>query len=109
MTDIGYISTYRTELNPLRNEMSFLASPVTGGGVTVPRFHQLFLLARQQGYGSPDEWARTVWQILQANNELLLKDGKTLQTPEESLAELNAQARDFADHQLPAFEALRIA
>ena len=90
-------------------EVGFLASPVTGGGVPVPRFHQLFLLARRQGCRTPEEWPQAVWQILQSNGELLVKDGKPLQTPEENLAELGVQARDFAEKQLPTLEALRIA
>jgi SAM-dependent methyltransferase len=90
-------------------EASFLASPVTGGGVPVPRFHQLFLLARRQGCRTPEEWARAAWQILQASGGVLVKDGKPLQTPEENLAELGIQARDFAEKQLPTLEALRIA
>jgi hypothetical protein len=40
---------------------------------------------------------------------VLVKDGKPLQTPEENLAELGIQARDFAEKQLPTLEALRIA
>ena len=90
-------------------EANFLASPVTGGGVPVPRFHQLFLLARRQGCRTPEEWARAAWQILQASGGVLVKDGKPLQTLEENLAELGIQARDFAEKQLPTLEALRIA
>jgi hypothetical protein len=46
------------------NDITFLASPVTGGGVVVGRFHQLFVLAMQQGKKKPEDWAAFVSQIL---------------------------------------------
>lgn len=90
------------------NELSYLASPVTGGGVTVPRFQQLFLLAKQQGHKHPQDWANFVWNILALQNQRLVKDGKTLETVEENLAELTAQASEFAEKQLPILKALQI-
>ena len=91
------------------NELSFLASPVTGGGVTVPRFQQLFLLAKQQGHKQPQDWAGYVWSVLAMQNQRLLKDGKTLETPEDNLAELTRQATEFAEKRLPILKALQVA
>ena len=91
------------------NELNYLASPVTGGGVTVPRFQQLFLLAKQQGHKQPQDWARFVWNILAAQSQRLLKDGKTLESAEENLAELTRQASEFAEKRLPILKALQIA
>ena len=90
------------------NDITFLASPVTGGGVTVGRFQQLFLLAISQGKKQPADWALLVWQLLQAQGQLLIKEGKTLTTPEENIAELTEQAKIFADKQLPILKALQI-
>ncbi|HCI15025.1 MAG TPA: methyltransferase [Gallionellaceae bacterium] len=90
-------------------ELSYLASPVTGGGIMVGRFQQLFLLAMSQGKKQPVEWAQFVWQILSEQGQKLLKDGKTLETAEENLAELTAQAQTFAEKQLPVLQALQIA
>ena len=91
------------------NDISYLASPVTGGGITVNRFQQLFLLAMSQGKKQPEEWAQLTWQILSAQNQKLVKEGKTLETPEENLAELTTQAATFAEKQLPILKALQIA
>ncbi|NLZ10604.1 MAG: methyltransferase, partial [Alcaligenaceae bacterium] len=91
------------------NELTYLASPVTGGGVTVQRFHQLFVLARQKGHKTSAEWAAFAWNVLAMQGQRLLKDGKALETPEENLAELTAQATEFADKQLPVLKALQIA
>ncbi len=90
------------------NELSYLASPVTGGGVTVNRIQQLFLLAIGQGRRQPTEWAAVVWAILDAQGQKILKEGKALETPEENLAELTDQAAAFAKDELPLLRALHI-
>ena len=90
-------------------DITYLASPVTGGGVTVSRFPQLFLLAIHQGKKHPTEWAQFAWQLLTAQGQRILKDGKTLDAAEDNLAELTSQAEAFAQKQLPILKALQIA
>jgi SAM-dependent methyltransferase len=91
------------------NELSCLASPVTGGGFGVNRFQQLFLISIAQGKKQPAEWAQFAWQLLSVQGQKLLKDGKTMETPEENLKELTSQAQTFADKALPVLKALQIA
>ena len=91
------------------SDISYLASPLTGGGITVGRFPQLFLLARSQGHKQPADWAQVVWQLLAAQGQRIIKDGQTLDSAEANLAELTAQAQTFADKQLPILKALQIA
>jgi hypothetical protein len=91
------------------NDVGYLASPITGGGVQVNRFQQLFLLSIHQGKKKPEDWAKDTWVILSAQGQLLLKEGRTLETAEENIAELTAQAKTFADKQLPILKALQIA
>lgn len=91
------------------NAIHFLASPVTGGGIGAPRFHQLYLLAIKKGFAEPAEWAHYIWQILQAQGQRLTHEGKTLEDAEENIAELTRQAQIFADTQLPILKALQIA
>jgi SAM-dependent methyltransferase len=90
------------------NEITYLASPVTGGGVMVGRFQQLFVLALQQGNKKPEEWAGFVAQILAAQGQKIVKEGKPLETAEEQLAEITAQAHEFALKSLPIYKALQI-
>ena len=90
------------------SEYSYLASPVTGGGIAVNRFQQIFLHALSQGKKQPAEWAQTAWNVLQVQGQKLVKEGKTMETAEENLAELNAQAQTFAEKKLPVFKALKI-
>lgn len=91
------------------NDIGYLASPVTGGGITVGRFQQLFLLALGQGRKQPADWAQSVWQILASQGQKIVKEGKTLENAEENLTELVAQATTFAEKQLPILKALQIA
>lgn len=91
------------------SDISYLASPVTGGGVTVDRPEQLFLLAMGEGKKHPADLAARVWQILADQGQKILKDGKTLETAEENLVELTAQARAFVENRWPILKALQIA
>lgn len=89
-------------------DISYLASPMTGGGVPVGQFQQLFLLALSQGNKLPKDWAQYVWKTLEAQGQKIIKDGKTLATPEENIAELTAQADEFSKKQLPILKALLV-
>ena len=90
------------------NDVSYLASPVIGGGVVVSRFQQLFLLAMKQGKKQPQELVKFVWELLAIQGQKILKEGKTLETAEENIAELMQQAQDFLDKRLKALKSLQI-
>jgi len=90
-------------------ELSYLASTLTGGGVTVDRFQQLFLLARRNGARNPADWARFTWKILEAQGQRLQKDGVAIESAEENLAMLTTKANLFVEKQLPILAALGIA
>jgi SAM-dependent methyltransferase len=95
----------RTRSSP---EISFLASPVSGSGIVVSMFQQLFLLAAQQGRRTPKEQATFVWDLVRAQGRQVIKDGNPLQSPEENLDELTRQATDFTEKRLPVLKALGI-
>ena len=86
-------------------DIGHMASPVIGGGVAAPRFHQLFWLSRQNGGKTAEDWARFTWSVLQAQNEALLKDGAPLQG-EDNLIELRRQAEAWGAKVLPVWTAL---
>jgi SAM-dependent methyltransferase len=91
------------------DEVEFLASPVTGGGVQVGRFHQLFLRARLEGLKTPVQWAAFTWSHLDALGQKIVKEGKTLATAAENQAELTTQANTFEREVLPVLIGLGIA
>ena len=66
-------------------DIAYLASPVTGGGVPVNRFQQLFVMALQQGKKKPEDWAAFVAQILASQGQKIVKDGKVAYLRSESV------------------------
>lgn len=85
-----------------------LVSPITGGGIPVGRFQQLFILSMQSGLKTPEEWAKNVWDILKQQGERVAKDGQALMTDEENIDELKERAMKFEKKQLPILRALKI-
>ena len=90
-------------------DTSFLASPVTGGGISVNRFEQLFLLAMGQGKKQPSELAQAAWATLASQNQRLVKEGQAIEAAEGNLEELTKQAQEFSTKKLPLLKALGIA
>jgi SAM-dependent methyltransferase len=88
-------------------DIAFFASPVTGAGVSAPRFSQLFWLSKQSGGKTPDDWAQFAWSLLQAQGQALIKDGATLEG-EANLVELKSQAEQWGAKTLPVWAALGI-
>ncbi len=91
------------------NDFNYLASPVTGGGINIGRFQQLFLQAFREGKKLPAELAEAAWEVLTQQGQKIIKDGKPLESPEENISELNAQAIIFVEKQLPVLKALQVA
>lgn len=89
------LNAYISNKARMSNQISYMASPVTGGGIAVGRFAQLFLLAISQGKHLPGEWAAIAWQVLSAHGQRLANGGVTLESAEENLAELTKQAEAF--------------
>lgn len=90
-------------------DIHFLASPVTGGGIRVNPFQQLFLLAGQDGKTTPADWASYAWEFLSMRGERLVKDGATLETAEANLEELTTMAQVFAGKPMGILKVLQIA
>jgi SAM-dependent methyltransferase len=90
-------------------DVTCLASPVLGAGVSISRVNQLLLLARSSGLREPREWAQSVDQLLKSQGQRLLKDGEPVTDPVAMLQQLNEQADAFQHKQLPLLIALGIA
>ena len=74
----------------------------------VNRFSQLFILAIQQGKKKPSEWADFAWMTLAVQGQKIIKEGVTLETKEENIAELLSKADVFNEKQLPIYKALML-
>ncbi|MFI5268997.1 MAG: class I SAM-dependent methyltransferase, partial [Chloroflexota bacterium] len=86
------LNAHLIERSRVSGDVLWLASPVTGAGVDVSRFQQLFLAALAKGLKKPEDWAKDAWSTLSRQNQSLVKDGQVLATAEENLTELAAQA-----------------
>ncbi|MYM30250.1 methyltransferase [Duganella sp. CY15W] len=102
------LNSYICRVARSRNEINYLASPVTGGAVTVTRIGQLFLLARALGRKTPAEWAKYAADVFTQQGQRILKEGKMVETAEDELAELTAQAEKFAEKMLPVLKGVGI-
>lgn len=90
------------------NDIGVLASPVTGGGFAISRFHQLFVHALSAGKTLPGEWAAHAWAILKVHGEAIVKDGAALEGDAANMAEITMQAETFAVKLLPVVKSLQI-
>lgn len=77
-------------------EITYLASSVTGGGVAVTRFEQLFMNAAKQHLDDPYRQAHWVCSRLADQGQQLVKAGRPLAENYEVLSELTRQALEFA-------------
>ena len=89
-------------------EVGWLASPVTGAGVLATRFQQMFIGSIASGRSTPEDWALDAWGQLSAQGEYIVKNGATLSTASENLAELRAHANHFAEHRVSSLKVLGI-
>jgi hypothetical protein len=70
---------------------------------------QLFLLAAQHAKETVREKVAFVWEVISAQGESLVKEGKALQTPDENIAQLTQEATAFVEKRLPILRTLGIA
>jgi SAM-dependent methyltransferase len=87
-------------------DLQCLASPVTGNGIGVDRFQQLFLLARNEKNSDPPAFS---WNIINSTGQKLIKDGVNLESPEENIAELRSRYSFFVEKMFPVLQKLGIA
>ena len=104
----GKLNAYLINRARGKSEINFLASPVTGGGVPVGRFEQLFLLSLSKDRSDAEMWALDAWEVLKLQGQKVVKEGKTLESEVENIMELTLQAKRFASHHLPVLRALQV-
>ena len=103
------LNAYICERAKFDESINFLASPLTGCGVNVNRFQQMFLVQHKSGVKTSDKLADAVWKILSRQGQKILFNGKALENPEDNIEHLKTLAERFLTHDLPIFKALLIA
>jgi hypothetical protein len=102
------LNAHVIERSRITGDITWLASPVLGGAVPVGRFEQMFLGARAKGRKTPKDWAKNAWEVLQKQNQAIIKDGNVLQGAEANLEELDRQAIVLADKRLGLLQRLGV-
>ncbi len=92
-------------------DVRVLASPVIGTGFAEVggRIALFFLHAVARGVSEPQDLGAHALQIFRALGIGLFRDGRPIDSAEESLALVTGQARYFLDRQLPVLRAMQIA
>lgn len=103
------LNRYLCERSCYDSEMQFLASPVTGGGIQVDRFDQMFLLANERGHRQPSEWVQFAWEALERSGQRISREGKLVEAAEDNIAALTVHAEEFVAQRLPLLRAFGIA
>ncbi|PAF52298.1 methyltransferase regulatory domain-containing protein [Helicobacter sp. 13S00477-4] len=91
----------------ISNNISYLASAAIGEGIEVAHFEQLFLSNYSNQISDHKEYAKIIWKILDSQGNRIIKDGKTLQTAEENLKELEELCKNIKKR-LPIYKNLKI-
>ena len=102
------LNSYFIKQAHVGSDFNYLASPVTGGGIAINRFSQLFLAGFQQGKKTADELALAVWAILVGQGQKIIKDGAILEETDDNIAEIKRQAEAFLEKQVKIYKNLRI-
>lgn len=93
---------------PSGRQVSYLASPLTGGGVSVNNIGQLMLLARQAGHKTNDACVDHAFDGFCAQGKRMARDGVAISDPDENKAEFRREALAQLDKALPIYQALQL-
>ena len=100
------LNAHICERSKFEDAINYLASPLTGLGVSVNRFQQIFLSQYKAGDKTADKLAASAWKILSRQGQKLVNNGTPIESPEENLVHLKKIAENFLTNHLPIFKAL---
>jgi SAM-dependent methyltransferase len=92
------------------DEHQALGSPLLGSAVAANYLERLFYLALRQApeETTPAALARSAWQIMAPLGRRMQRDGTTLESVEDNLAELTRTASVFVTDKLPLWRTLKL-
>ena len=88
--------------------LSYLASPVTGGAISMPSNQIIFISGLQKGKKTADQLAKYTQTILHKNNQFLVRNGQQIKSPKKILETIKSEAESFFKEQIPFLEKLKI-
>ena len=86
-----------------------MASPLTGGGIFINNLEQIYLVARERGLKTPEEWVKFAWDVhlWRAGNILDEQRGTTFPKDKDG-QEMIEHAIHWEKYRLPILQALKI-
>lgn len=90
------------------SEISYLVSPLLGGGISASRIEQLLINAYINGEQTSAAMAKSAWSYLKELGQTLMKDGEAINEEDENLAEMQRYVELFVATRLPIFQALLV-
>ncbi len=102
------LNGYLIEQSRYSTEVTFLASPVTGGGVQVNRVERMYLDYQNSGVESESDWATNAATQLAAQGHKLMDDGVALEPGTRTNELLSKMAHEFKNHKIPMLRSLKI-
>ena len=102
------LNDYFCSLSKYKQEATHVASAKIAGAYGLTRFEQLFLVAIRDNFGSAEELAQFVWDIINKQDQKLIVEGTKLLTEEQNLSELQAMAKKFLEDKLPTLQRLNV-
>jgi SAM-dependent methyltransferase len=93
-----------------KDEYQVLCSPLLGNGQSATLIERLVYAIWPEHSAEIDaaHMARDIWKIIVRQGRKMIKDGKTLQTDEENIAEIASQVREVLEVKVPLWRALKI-
>lgn len=104
----GALNRHILNLGLMGRGVEFMASPVTGGGVSVNSIQQLFISGSMEGLNNPQALAEFAWKNLSLRGQKLLKEGKPIDTNDENVEELKVQAGKFIAGRAGVLKAFKV-
>lgn len=104
------LNTFLINQSQHEDHSMFLASPVTGAGIHVPRIHQLSLLAIRNGFLTIEGAVDFIWGVLSSHGHCVsTSEGVLCRGQSENVRELTLIVTSFFETRLPILTALKIS
>ena len=103
------LNTFIMARSIISDDINFMVSPRTGGGVFVNNIEQLYILARIRGLKKPEEWVKFAWDVNLWRSGKILDDRVGSTFPNDiNGKEMIDHAIDWEKNRLPFLNALLI-
>lgn len=101
------LNLHLLDRGPEHGNLAYLASPVSGCGVFVPRITQLLMAGTAAGCTTTDEYVADALRRLNARGESISAEGRTLENADELRAEI-ARTVEVYRGMIPALRRLKV-